>query len=466
MRSAPSVSSLFSTSLFVGAVGLGMVGSPAAVADDSFQPELLVETLDNGLTVVIEEQHRTGDVAVHVQYKVGSLDEPAGQKGGAHLFEHLMYERSKNVPQDMFDTWVTGAGGTFNAWTAPDETAFHMRVPTGALDLALFLESDRMGFLDSALDWKNLRNQQDIVLQERAEGYSEPHGSDWDALRSAAYPAGHPYQAPTIGTVADVRAFSKERAKAFWGGHYSPDNAVLVIVGHVDAEQTLERVRHWFSDVPSRGEPPERPAYDAEQVSPRKDAQLLSPVSDWTVYLAWPTPPRHHPDEAALELLSYVLSYGRGTRLDDALYYDKRIATYSNAFYDGGLMGGLFVLTARSHKPRSRTLEKKMEDVLAELESMPPETWELERARMAIEAGLLDQMESPETRAEWWADCWASTGAPDCLDETWARYERVSTGDLVRVAKTWLTPERRVSLSVVPETQGGGLPGAVRMEQP
>ena len=446
-------------------LALLLLASAPAEAADPFAPKLLVETLHNGLTVVVEEQHRTGDVAVHVQYRVGSMDEAQGQRGGAHLFEHLMFERSANVPQDMFDTWVTAAGGENNAWTDTDATAFHMRVPAGALDLALFLESDRMGFLDEALDWNNLRNQQDVVLQERAEGYAEPHGQDWDALQTLLYPEGHPYHVPVIGTVSDVRGFSKERARDFWGRNYAPENAVIVIVGHVDAEEAMARARHWFGDVPRREGPTGARGVELppEQAT---DGLLLAPVSDWSVYLAWPTPPRGHADEAALELLSYVLSYGRGTRLDEAIYYQRRFATYSNAWLDSGLLGGMFVMVGALPKAKSRKLEARMMGVLEDLVDNPPQDWELARARMAIESDLLDQMEAPETRAEWWADCWATVGKPDCLDEVWARYERVDVGDLVDVTRKYLVPERRVSLSVVPEAVGGGLPGASRVELP
>lgn len=439
-----------------------------ALAADPFQPELLVETLPSGLTVVVDEQHRTGDVAVHVQYRVGSRDEVAGQRGAAHLFEHLMFERSEHVPQDMFDTWVTAAGGQNNAWTDTDATAYHMLLPAGGLDLALFLESDRMGFLESALDWENLKNQQDVVIQERAEGYAEPHGMDWDALQHLLFDASHPYHLPVIGTVGDVRAFSKERARDFWRRHYAPENAVLVIVGHVDAEEAMARARHWFSDVPPREGPAPlaAPPVEALTAGPPRDGRLLAPVADWTLYLAWPAPPRGHPDEPALELLSYVLSYGRGTRLDEEIYFGRRFATWSNAWLDAGLSGSMFVVGGTVPEPRTRRLERLMEKAVRGVVRTPPADWELARARAAIKSALLDQMESPEARAEWWADCWAATGTPDCLDEEWARYERVDVGDLVAVAERWLRPETRVSLSVVPEWAGGGLAGAERVELP
>jgi len=424
-----------------------------------------VETLPNGLTVVIEEQHRTADVAVHLEYMVGSADEAAGQHGAAHLFEHLMFERSEHVPQGAFDSWLTEAGGQNNAWTSSDSTAFHMRLPVGAFELGLFLESDRMGFLEAGLDYRNVRNQQDVVLQERAEDYSEPHGLDYDVLMGLVYPSGHPYHQPVIGRITDVRGFGQDEAADFWRRWYGPQNAVLVVVGHVDADEALERVRHWFSDVPARSEGQARPEPPA--LPPvRQDGLLPAPVSDWTLYLAWPTPPELHPDEAALELLSYVLSWGRGTRLDDALYFDRRLASGCNAWLSPGALGGIFVVEATLPRGRLARAERRMEQVLAELRTRPPEPWELERARQAIRSDLLDQLESMEARAEWWATCTRLTGSPDCLDEVWARYAAVRVDDLVRVAETWLVPERRTSLSVVPHGYGGALPGAERVGLP
>jgi len=447
-------------------VFLGLLGTVATAATPAgLVPELRVETLPNGLTVVIEEQHRTADVALHLEYTVGSADEAPGQHGAAHLFEHLMFERSEHVPQGAFDSWLTEAGGQNNAWTSSDSTAFHMRVPVGAFELGLFLESDRMGFLDAGLDYRNVRNQQDVVLQERAEDYSAPHGLDFDVLTGLVFPEGHPYHQPVIGRISDVRGFGQDEAASFWRHWYGPENAVLVVVGHVDADAALDRVRHWFSDVPARGADLDRSA-PPELATVRQDGLLLSPVSDWTLYLAWPSPPELHPDEAALELLTYVLSWGRGTRLDDALYFDRRLATDCNAWLSPGMLGGMFVVEATLPRGRLARAERRMEWVLAEVRARPPAAWELERARQAVRSDLLDQLESIEARAGWWATCTRLTGTPDCLDEVWARYAAVGVEDLVRVAETWLVPERRTSLSVVPEGYGGGLPGAVRVELP
>ncbi|MEZ4238392.1 MAG: insulinase family protein [Myxococcota bacterium] len=182
-----------------------------------------------------------------------------------------MFEGSADVPVDKFDEWLSAGGGDNNAYTSADETAYVMSFPSGALDLALFLESDRMGFLDAGLTAENLENQQKVVLQERAESYAEPNGRDSDAMDRLSWPDGHTYHHPVIGTVADVEGFTLEGVRGFWGAHYRPSNAVLAIVGNFDADEALARVRHWFSDVLDRGGPssgPRRPCAAARRPPP------------------------------------------------------------------------------------------------------------------------------------------------------------------------------------------------------
>lgn len=439
-----------------------------AMAAGTSTPELFktgatVTTLPNGLTVVVEEQRRTDVVALHLRYGVGSRDQGAGQGGTAHLFEHLMFEGSAHVPQNMFDTWLTTAGGQNNAWTSSDETAYHMTFPSGALDLGLFLESDRMGFLDAGLTEENLKNQQDVVLRERAEGYAAPHGRDWDALTVLLYPEGHPYHSPVIGTEADIRGFSLEATQAFWQAHYRPRNAVLAVVGNVSAEAAVSAVSRWFGDVPDPG--PATPRGTAPSMPDRATNGLLEDaVEDWTLYVAWPGPTRFSAEEPALDLLMEVLSGGRGTRLDDALYYEGKLATEVWGGFFSGDLGGPILLVATAPKPSLKKIAKKMDRLLDEIARTPPTPAELERARIALLSGLLDQLEEPAGRANWLADCQAAFGRPDCLPELWSRFQAVTPEDVSKAAATWMVDARRVTLSVVPQDKGGALPGAERVE--
>lgn len=421
--------------------------------------------LDNGLTVVIEAQHRTDEVALYLKYRVGSRDETDGERGCAHLFEHLMFEGSANVGNNMFDTWLTAAGGWNNAWTSLDETVYFEVFPSGALDLALFLESDRMAFLDAGLDADNLANQQSVVLQERSQGYAEPHGRDGDALTLAMYPEGHPYHVPVIGTVADIEGFSLQAVQAFWRKHYRPRNAVLVIVGNVDPDEALARVRHWFGDVPDTGAPIQRPTGTATPPS-GGHAMLEDAIEDRSVTLAWPTPPLGHDDTYALEVLSWVLDGGRGTRLADALYYRRNLASDYGVGTYAAELGGTFEIQAASARTPLPRLVKAVDKVLADVQRRPPTQAEVDRAVGQVLAGLRNSLERPSGRAGLLLACTIQTGSPNCFDAEVARYEAVQPTDLVRVATTWLSPSLRTTLSVVPTGDDGALEGARVVEIP
>lgn len=445
-----------------------------ALAADPLVTTATVHTLENGLTVVFEEDTRSDTIALHLHYGVGARDELEGEFGCAHLFEHLMFEGSANVPTDKFDGWLTEAGGWNNAYTSNDQTAYHMAFPSGALDMALFLESDRMGFLDAGLTQDNIDNQIKVVLQERAGGYSDPHGMDFDVLGLIQHPEEDPYHHTVIGTIADVEGFQIDKVKAFWERWYRPENAVLVLVGNFDEEEALARVEYWFSDVPNPG-PAEREwsntGQNADGESPPwtttpKNALIEADVQDRSLYTSWSIPGQTHADMPALEVLSWVMSGGRGTRIEDALYYDKNLTNDATAFAWYSDLDGVFIVNASTTKPKLKTIDKAIEKTIAKLLKSPPTEDELTRAKSSIRSYLEAIMESPEDRAEQIAECMRYTGKPQCLDEMWTSVEAVTAEDVVRVAATYLVPENRVTLSVVPPGDSGALEGATAMELP
>jgi zinc protease len=445
-----------------------------AFAADPFAVETSVHVLDNGLTVVLSEDHNTDNIALHLHYGVGGRDEKPGEFGCAHLFEHLMFEGSKNVPTNAFDEWLTAAGGWNNAFTSEDETAYHMAFPSGALDLALMIESDRMGFLDAGLDQANLSNQQKVVLQERAEGYDEPGGQSWDAMTLVSWPAGHGYQHSVIGTVADIEGFTLDAVVDFWRRYYRPRNATLALVGNFETEQALAAVQHWFGDVPDAGPAPER-ATAEKPMDPElekkgrteiiPDHVLYDKVEDRTLYLAWPSVPRFHPDEAPLTILSNILSNGRGTRLDDALYFKKSVVSDLGAFQSSSEIGGQFLVVAVVDDLPLDKLRAKLDKELAKFAAMPPSDAELDRARKSVRAGVLQSLETIEGRAEGLVDCQRLKGKASCFADDYAPYAAVTAADVMRVYTTYLAPGKaRVSLSVVPEGDDGAISGAVSVE--
>jgi len=437
----------------------------ALASEPKLATNATVHQLDNGLTVILEEDHKTDTVGLHIRYGVGARDEADGEHGCAHLFEHLMFEGSRNVATNQFDALLTAAGGENNAFTSEDQTAYHMSFPSGALDLALFLESDRLGFLDAGIVPDNVKNQQLVVLQERNEGYADPHGRDYDALNRLLYPKGNPYHVPVIGTVADIEGFEAAKVLEFWKKHYRPRNAVLSLVGNFESEQALERVKFWFSDVPDTGAAVPR-ATSTEVRATRSDGYIQDAVEDRTVYLAWPTVPIGHPDEAALDLLGNILSNGQGTRLADRLYFDTSLALDQGAFAYGSEIDGAFLAIASSPKTPLARLAKEMEKVIAGVVRHPPTDAELSRAKKTLRSGLLDSLEDPLSRARTYTDCQVRTGQANCLSAQWDRYEAVTAADITRAITTWLKPETRVSLSVVPEGDRRFLRGATAVELP
>jgi zinc protease len=439
----------------------------AFAADDPLSLPATVTTLDNGMVLILLEDHRTDTVALHVTFGVGARDEAAGELGCAHLFEHLMFEGSRNVPVNKFDEWLTLAGGENNAYTSNDVTAYHMTFPSGALDVALFLESDRVGFLDAGLTQENLENQQKVVLQERNEGYAEPNGRDWDTLGKILYPPDHPYHHPVIGTVADIEGFQVDAVNSFWRRHYGPKNAVMAIVGNFDSAETLERVKYWFSDVPTDGGGEKRiPEAPIPKGTPG-NALVEDDVEERTLYLAWPTVPHQHPDEPALDLLSSVLSNGRGTRLDDALYYEKPLTSALFTYTSNGDLSGEFYLAAASEKTKPKKLLQLLTDGIATIVETPPTVEEIERARRSQRSGWLDAMEVPEGKAELLVDCYRATGAADCMPAEWTKYAAVTPDDVVRVAQKYLLDAKPWTLTNVPRGDvKSALAGAQVVELP
>jgi zinc protease len=433
---------------------------------DPFALPATVATLDNGLTVILLEDHRTDTVALEIAYGVGSRDEAPGEYGCAHLFEHLMFEGSKDVGPNKFDEWLSAAGGDNNASTDYDRTEYHESFPSGALDVALFLESDRLGFLDAGLVPENLKNQQDVVLRERGEDYARPNGRDYDSLMRLRWPDAHPYEHPIIGTVADVNGFTLEGVRSFWDRHYRSRNAVLALVGNFDTQQALERVKYWFSDVPDRGAPVDRTAGPLPGKAPPAAGLVEDDVQERTVYWVWEGVSTRDPDMAPLDVLSMVLSNGRGTRLDDAMYYDHRLASSVGTWTWNGDLAGIFAIYASSPDTKLAKLQKATLAQVEEIRDQAPTPAEVDRARRAIRASMLDSLESAEGKADALTQCWQTWGKADCMPELWKQYEAVTPADVTRVANQWLSAPPTTLSSVPKGDAESALPGAAPVELP
>jgi zinc protease len=419
-------------------------------------------TLPNGLRVILHEDHSVPLVTVNVWYHVGSAREKPGRTGFAHLFEHLMFEGSAHVEEGAFDTLLEGAGGTNNGSTNNDRTNYYIDVPANALELALFLESDRMGYLLDSMTPARVEGQRDVVKNERRQAYENaPYGMAQIEIDRLLYPEGHPYRWPTIGYMEDLTAASHEDVVEFFKTYYAPGNASLVVAGDIDPVKTRALVEKWFSDVP-RGTRPVPPIdHPPVSITDVRRKTLHDRVQLPRLYLSWATPAHLNPGDAELDVVAEVLAGGKNARLYKRLVYDMQIAQDVTAYQASGTLGSQFqiVVTARpvgADTVPAAVLERIraiVDEELVKLGREEPEDRELERAVNQIESGFLNRMErvggfggvGDQLNAYFFA-----TGNPDYFNEDLSRYRALSTADVRAAAAVWLPTGRRVEVTVEP----------------
>jgi len=421
-------------------------------------------TLANGLTVILHEDHSVPQVAVNVWYHVGSSREKFGRTGFAHLFEHLMFEGSKNVKEGEFDTLLEAAGGSNNGSTTTDRTNYYEQLPSNALDLALFLESDRMGYLLDVVTPKLVDGQRDVVKNERRQSYENaPYGQAQIKMTELMYPKEHPYHWPVIGYMEDLTAATHEDVQEFFKKYYAPGNASLVIAGDINPAEARKRVEYWFGDVKG-GTKVEPLAVPPATLSGVIKETLTDKVQLPRIYLSWHSPALYQPGDAELDILSGVLGSGKNSRLYKRLVYDLQLAQDVTAAQISARYGSryLIMVTARpSPDPYEKTLERIkgiVDEELDKLRATPPDAREVERVKNGYEAGFFSQMEQIAAKADQLNAYYFATGNPDYFATDLARYQRLTPQDIQNVLKTYLLPDKRLELSVVPDakkTEGG-----------
>ena len=427
---------------------------PLAFGQATLQLPYQIHTLPNGLTVILHEDHSVPMVAVNVWYHVGSGYEKPGRTGFAHLFEHLMFEGSGNVAEGDFDNLLESVGGNNNGSTNTDRTNYYEILPSSALDIALFLESDRMGYLLNAMSPEKVDGQRDVVKNERRQSYeNRPYGMSWIKLQETLYPKGHPYNWPTIGYMEDLTAASYEDVVDFFNRYYCPKNASLVIAGDIDPEKTLERVKYWFAEIPAGEEvlPPQSPNFSMEGP---EYLTLEDKVQLPRLYLAYPTASFYAPGDAEMDILADILAGGKNSRLYKKLVYELGIAQDVSAFQGSRALESMFVLTATARP--GHTLEELLSVIDAEIEGLkvaPPTERELERSVNQREVSMLRSYQSLLAKADALNQYYYYTGNPDYANEDLNRYRSLSTDDLSVMARRYLSQQKRVLLSIVPEGQ-------------
>src|SRR5438874_229301 len=406
-------------------LALGVVG-PLSAQETKLTVPYTRFVLPNGLNVIVHEDHSTPMVSVNMRFNVGSAREKPGRTGFAHLFEHIMFEGSGHVAEGKFDQWLEAAGGDNNGSTSEDGTQYWENVPTNALDLALFLESDRMGYLLDAMSPAKVNGQRDVVKNERRQSYeNRPYGMAFLALSENLYPADHPYHWPVIGSMEDLSAASYQDVVDFFKKYYGPSNASLAIAGDVTAAQERREVEKWFGDV-AAGQPVTPLAAPPAMLTEEKHVVLEDRVQLPRLYLAYHSPAWLAPGDAALDVTANVLAGGKNSRLYKRLVYDLQIAQDVSAFESSNWLGSQFLIiaTARSGHNLSE-IESVIDEEIGKLTTQPPTAREVQRAVNQYESGFLDRLEQIGGfggKADQLNQYSLRTGDPDYFAEDLGRY--------------------------------------------
>jgi zinc protease len=410
-------------------------------------------TLANGLDVLVHEDHNCPIVAVNLWYHVGSKNEHPGHTGFAHLFEHLMFEGSQHHDKGYFQP-LQEAGGTLNGSTNADRTNYWEVVPTNALDLALWMESDRMGYLLPALTEARFNNQRDVVLNERRQNYeNRPYGLAGMAIVAALYPPDHPYHWLTIGDTADLRAAQLDDVKAFFQTYYRPRNASLALAGDVETAHALELAERYFGDLESGSEPP--PVQFTAPPPLTSDIRLLieDRVELPRLYLAWHSPALFAKDDAELDLIADVLAAGKTSRLYRALVYEQRVATEIAASQNSREIGSFFQMVATAAPGHTLAdVERAIALELDKLVDTGPVDVEMERCLAQAEAHFIFRLQTVGGfggKGDQLNAYNVFLGEPGSFERDLERYRGATPAALRDAASRWLTTGR-VALSVVP----------------
>ncbi len=398
-------------------------------------------TLPNGLRVIVHTDRKAPIVAVNVWYHVGAKDEPAGRTGFAHLFEHLMFQGSENHDGEFFEPFKQVGATNQNGTTNSDRTNYFENVPTTALDMALWMESDRMGHLLGAIDQKALDEQRGVVQNEKRQGENQPYGQAWDVLTRMLYPASHPYHHGVIGSMNDLNAASLDDVKTWFRTWYGPNNAVLVLAGDIDVATAREKVARYFGDIPA-GPTMAQPAVDVAPLAASTRKVMTDKVPQARIYRAWNVAQFGSADIDRLQLLAYVLGGAKASRLDQRLLHQEQLVDQVSAGAYASQLGSNFVVmaTVKQGVDPAR-VEAIIQQEIDRLVAEGPSAEELERAKTTARAGFIRGIERIGGfggKADALAECAVFTGDPGCFRTSLATVEHTTAADLQAVGRSWL----------------------------
>ncbi len=416
-------------------------------------------TLPNGMRVILSEDHTLPVVALNIWYDVGSRNEVPGRTGLAHLFEHMMFEGSRNVAANQHIGHVERVGGSGNASTWLDRTNYYETVPSSFLELILWLEADRLdGFVD-ALTQEKLDNQRDVVKNERRQRIDNAPYGDWDErVQRMMYPADHPYHHPVIGSMEDLDAASVQDVADFFRTYYAPNNGVLTLAGDFDPAEAKRLIHKYFAPIargpeipPLPGTPDPGPRLGGE-LRERVESDVLAPLP--RVYVAYRIPIYGTDDFYALDVASELLAGGKSSRLYTDLVRESRIAQSVAAFTFPVVTGAAMMVARAGAHPGGDpdALERALLAGVESLATRAPDAGEVERAITAIEARQVIALQKLSERADQISQLTQYFDQPELVNTELDRYRRVTPEDVRRVAAEWLTADNRGVLTYVPAT--------------
>jgi zinc protease len=410
--------------------------------------------LPNGLNVILHEDHSVPIVAVNLWYHVGSGREVQGKSGFAHLFEHMMFQGSKNVAKGDHFKLLQDAGGTLNGSTSTDRTNYWEIVPSNFLELAFYLESDRMGYLLDAMTLDKLNNQRDVVKNERRQNYeNQPYGLSWKLINENLYPPEHPYHWLTIGTQEDLSNASLEDVMGFFRSYYTANNSSLCIGGDFNPKEVKALVKKYFGEF-KLGPKVDKVKIWTPELSDNKYVVMEDRVQLPRLYLTWHAVPQFTKDEAALDILSEILSSGKNSRLYKSLVYEKQIAQDISAYNNTGEIAGSFGIIATA-KP-GITLKQLEDEIYGEIDKLKSggiTKRELERVKNDHEASFVYRLQSVGGfggKTDQLNAYNVFLGDPGYFNKDLARYTKVTAKEVVAAAVKYLKTKGKVVLSVVP----------------
>jgi predicted Zn-dependent peptidase len=420
------------------------------------QIPIVRHTLDNGLRVVLSEDHSTPVVAVNLWYDVGSRNEEPGHTGLAHLFEHMMFQGSLNVPDTSHISFVERVGGSVNGSTWLDRTNYYETLPSSELELALWLEADRLGFFVPAITQEKLDNQRDVVKNERRQRVdNQPYG-DWDErLQMLLFPPDHPYHHSVIGSMADLDAATLDDVKDFFRTYYSPNNGVLTLCGDFDPDEAMRLVRKWFGGIP-RG-PAIPPLPGNPNLPPRLGGEMRQRIDGGVplarVYAAYRIPPFGTPEYYQAELASEILAGGKSSRLYHELVRERRVAQTVGAFTFPTITGAA-ALILRGNARQGVTPEEIEAALLGEVERLkaaPPTAEEMDRALTGIESRHVMDLQKMSERADQISMFTLHFDDPSLVSAELDRYRAVTAADVHGFALSHMGADNRAVLVYAPD---------------